>query len=69
MTWAKLLSGLVSLINLFAGMFKDNQIRQDGANESVLKGIEEDAKLSTDIATARANAELRKSTREKYTKR
>jgi hypothetical protein len=67
--WASIVSGFITLCNSLVEMYRDATLRQDGANKAKLEGMEKDEKLSADIAAARADAELRKHTRDKYTKR
>lgn len=64
-----LVTSIVKLWSIFMTWLNNKRQQELGAKEKTLENIEHAEKISADIADARSNSKLRKSTRKKYTRK
>ena len=66
--WATLLKSLASLWASIMTFFNNKELRDDGARRAELEGRKEADEIAHNIDVKRADPELRKATRKKYTR-
>lgn len=69
MSWASLISGIVSLFNRIAGLLHDKQIADGAVAKAELESRKEQDALIDTIKSAQSDDSVRVSTRKKYSRK
>jgi hypothetical protein len=69
MSWASLISGIVSLFNWIAGLLHDKQIADGAVAKAELESRKEQDALIDTIKSAQSDDSVRVSTRKKYSRK